>query len=49
MGVQILIHGCSFKLDFEVHSKKISENQLIRLLNKNETVNLKVLKLIMKN
>lgn len=37
--------GCSFKLDFKVHSKKISENQLIRLLNKNETVNLKGFKI----
>lgn len=33
--------GCSFKLEFKVHNKKISENQLIRLLNKKETVNLK--------
>lgn len=37
--------GCSFKLDFIVHCKKISENQLLRLINKNETVNLKGFKI----
>jgi DNA topoisomerase-3 len=33
--------GCSFKLPFTFADKKISENQLIRLLQKGSTVNLK--------
>ncbi|MCM4152372.1 type IA DNA topoisomerase [Arenibacter sp. N53] len=34
-------NGCDFILPFVVHQKKISENQLIRLLQKSCTVNLK--------
>ena len=33
--------GCDFRLPFNVYSKKISENQFIRLLQKGETVTLK--------
>lgn len=33
--------GCNFKLPFEFLGKKISENQLIRLLDKKSTTNLK--------
>ncbi len=34
-------NGCDFRLPFSFKNKKISENQLIRLLNKDCTVNLK--------
>jgi DNA topoisomerase-3 len=34
-------NGCDFILPFQIHSKKISENQLIRLLDKGATTNLK--------
>lgn len=37
--------GCNFKIDFKVHQKKISESQFIRLISKNETVNLKGFKI----
>lgn len=33
--------GCTFRLPFEVHDKKISDNQWVRLLAKGETVRLK--------
>ncbi len=33
--------GCDFKLPFEFMGKKLSENQLLRLMNKGSTVNLK--------
>lgn len=33
--------GCDFRLPFEIYHKKISENQIIRLLDKGCTVNLK--------
>ena len=34
-------NGCDFKLPFEIFGKKVSENQLIRLLDKDSTTNLK--------
>ncbi|PIE99415.1 MAG: hypothetical protein CR961_00670 [Polaribacter sp.] len=34
-------NSCDFKLDFTIFDKKISENQLIRLLEKGSTTNLK--------
>ena len=34
-------NGCHFKLDFKMYEKKLSENQLIRLATKHETLNLK--------
>ncbi len=33
--------GCDFRLPFEIYHKKISENQILRLLNKGCTVHLK--------
>ncbi len=33
--------SCDFKIPFKIHSKKISENQIIRLLEKGATTNLK--------
>jgi DNA topoisomerase-3 len=33
--------GCDFVIPFKIHSKKISENQIIRLLEKGSTTNLK--------
>ena len=33
--------GCDFKLPFDFMEKKISENQLLRLMSKGSTVNLK--------
>ena len=33
--------GCDFTIPFKIHQKKISENQLIRLLDKGATTNLK--------
>lgn len=33
--------GCTFRLPFEIHNKKISDNQWVRLLAKGETVRLK--------
>ncbi len=34
-------NGCQFILPFKMHGKKISENQLVRLLDKGSTTNLK--------
>ena len=34
-------NGCKFILPFKIHGKKISENQLVRLLDKGSTTNLK--------
>ena len=34
-------NNCDFKIPFKIYSKKISENQIIRLLNKGCTTNLK--------
>lgn len=33
--------GCNFKIPFEIYGKKVSENQLIRLIDKGCTTNLK--------
>ncbi|MGB1043343.1 MAG: DNA topoisomerase III, partial [Tenacibaculum sp.] len=40
-GCSAYKNGCDFKLPFEFMAKKISENQLIRLLDKGCTTNLK--------
>jgi len=42
-------NGCDFKLPFKFNSKKISEKQFIRLLQKGETVKLKGFKIAGKN
>jgi DNA topoisomerase-3 len=34
-------NGCDFTIPFKIHSKKISENQMLRLLDKGSTTNLK--------
>lgn len=34
-------NNCDFKIPFEIYGKKVSENQLIRLIDKNCTTNLK--------
>ena len=34
-------NNCDFKIPFEIYGKKVSENQLIRLIGKNCTTNLK--------
>ncbi len=40
-GCSFYSNGCDFKLPFEFNSKKISDKQFIRLLQKGETVKLK--------
>ncbi len=40
-GCSAYKNGCNFKLPFEFMAKKVSENQLIRLLDKGSTTNLK--------
>nr|WP_298994878.1 type IA DNA topoisomerase [uncultured Polaribacter sp.] len=38
-------NNCSFKIPFKIYDKKVSENQIIRLLNKGCTTNLKGFKI----
>jgi len=40
-GCSAYKNGCKFLLPFKIHEKKISENQLIRLVDKGSTSNLK--------
>lgn len=40
-GCSNYTNGCGFKIPFKIQSKKISENQIVRLIAKGSTVNLK--------